>query len=244
MVPLNMKICVIGSGVAGLFTTLVLYRRGFNVTLYERAPQIGQGGYAFLLLANGLNVLRQEHLLSEINIHGDAMNQLILKNELGEFICEEKLIDAVSIQRASICQLFQNLIPNHLMKTNHQFIEFIYDADGVATHACFKNGEQVAADLFIAADGARSLVRSIIAPHYQLPSIRIKELISQANIASPHKNTLLKYQHSQGGVATGFIPMGNDKVNWYLQFDSHSYDLNKTNIELFVNNLIGYFPEP
>lgn len=238
------KICIIGGGIAGLTSAIFLKRAGFEVNIYEQAPNLGQGGFAFLLLANGLDVLKQAGLIDQIYKEGDIVNKLILNDETNKTLDIKTLSDAVCIRRTILCSILSKNISADLIESGHQFTKFIRDKNGFATHACFKNGHAVEADIFIGADGTRSLVRSEIDPSYQVPPVEIRELVSYVEIEPPLKNSLVKFQHRNGSLAAGYVPI-NNHTNWYMQFDAKYWDLDQTkDKKRFAKEMIGYFPDP
>lgn len=239
------KICIIGGGIAGLVTGIYLTRAGFDVVVCDRSQQIGHGGYAFLLLENGLSVLEHLGLMDEIRKQGDEISQIMLHNENGFAISKSALQDAFCIRRIKLCNILSNLLSPEQLLTNHHFSHFLYDNNGFATDACFLHGEKISADFFIGADGTRSMIRTIINPEYQNPQVRIKELVSSLKMPPPLNHTLVKFQHSQGRLAAGYVPIGKDYINWYIQFDSQLWEANElTDKRQLAHELIGHFPEP
>jgi len=239
------KICIIGGGIAGLASAIFLKRAGFEVSVYEQANRLGQGGFAFLLLANGLDVLKRAGLIDQIYKEGDIINQLILNDETNITLEVKALRDALCIRRTTLCTILSSNIPADLIQSGHQFTHFLRDKNGFATHACFKNGHVAEADIFIGADGTRSLVRSEIDSQYQMPEVMIRELVSYVKIAPPLRNSLVKFQHKKGSLAAGYVPINNESVNWYMQFDAKYWDLHEAkDKKLFSQEMIGYFPEP
>jgi len=239
------RICIIGGGIAGLAAEIYLTRAGFEVIICDRAQQIGNGGYAFLLLENGLSVLKQLGLMDEIQKQGDAISQLILHNENGWVLNKTSLQDALCIRRTKLCHILCNQLSPNQIVINHAFSHFLYDNNGFATHACFLNGKKIAADFFIGADGTRSQIRAVINTKFCLPEVKIKELVSALKMPPPMNHTLVKFQHSQGGLAAGYVPIGKDYVNWYIQFDSQYWKSNElTDKRQLAKQLIGNFPEP
>ena len=61
---------IIGAGITGLATALSLCRRGWSVTVFERAPALEAVGAGIQLAPNGMKVLRALGLEGEILSHG------------------------------------------------------------------------------------------------------------------------------------------------------------------------------
>jgi NADPH-dependent 2,4-dienoyl-CoA reductase/sulfur reductase-like enzyme len=51
-VVIKPKIAIIGGGIGGLTAALACHRRGFDVEVYGRAPEIGAGGIGIVLWEN------------------------------------------------------------------------------------------------------------------------------------------------------------------------------------------------
>lgn len=239
------KICIIGAGIAGLASAIYLSRAGFEVVICDRAPQPGNGGYAFLLLENGLSVLEDLGLMPAIEAQGDAISRVQLHDEGGIILSNSALQNAICIRRTRLCDILIRHLSLGQIVINHHFSHFIYDEQGFAKQACFSNGKKIAADFFIGADGTRSQIRSLIDPEFQMPAVRIRELVSALKMPPPMNNTLIKFQGSQGGLAAGYVPIGTDYVNWYIQFDSRFIERDAlTDKRKLAQALIGHFPEP
>src|SRR5437762_3078143 len=62
----QLRVGVVGSGVAGLSSAYLLARDGHQVTVIERAPRLGPVGAGLLLQPSGQFALRQMGLLEEV----------------------------------------------------------------------------------------------------------------------------------------------------------------------------------
>src|SRR5215510_2178828 len=51
------KVAVVGAGIGGLSAAIALIRRGFDVTVYEQAAQLGEIGAGIQLSPNAMRVL-------------------------------------------------------------------------------------------------------------------------------------------------------------------------------------------
>ena len=63
---LNTNIIVIGAGIGGLTTAVALRQAGFNVEVFERAPEVKEIGAGIGLSANAIRVLKHLGLMQPI----------------------------------------------------------------------------------------------------------------------------------------------------------------------------------
>lgn len=79
--PLRVGVC--GFGVAGGAAAILLARAGHEVTVIERAPQVGPVGVGFLLQPSGQEVLRAMGLLEAVVARSSRIEQLEAFTETG-----------------------------------------------------------------------------------------------------------------------------------------------------------------
>ena len=76
--PTNLKIAIIGAGVAGLSTGLLLRRLGCDVTIFEKDKSIKKEGAGIQITSNGLFVLEKLHVARAVIRNGLKPNNLII----------------------------------------------------------------------------------------------------------------------------------------------------------------------
>jgi 2-polyprenyl-6-methoxyphenol hydroxylase-like FAD-dependent oxidoreductase len=151
---------VIGGSMSGLLSGLSLRRAGWAVDIYERVESELSG--------RGAGIVAQAELIERL--HG-----LRLKTaELGVAITTRKILDAqgrltneiecrqVLTAWERVYRLLRDAFPPAHYNRGRGFAGFEQDAHKVTAH--FSDGESVAADLLVGADGIRSTVRQQAAP--------------------------------------------------------------------------------
>jgi 2-polyprenyl-6-methoxyphenol hydroxylase-like FAD-dependent oxidoreductase len=53
----GMRVAVVGAGLGGVSAAVGLHRRGHEVALYERAPELREAGTAIVIMPNGVRAL-------------------------------------------------------------------------------------------------------------------------------------------------------------------------------------------
>ena len=63
----KINVCIIGAGIGGLVTGVLLTKKGYNVTIFEKESQIG--GRAFSLEGNHIKLEDYKQLLARFNMN-------------------------------------------------------------------------------------------------------------------------------------------------------------------------------
>ena len=158
----NGKVNVIGGSMAGLFAAIALRAKGFEVQVFERASGA---------LANrGAGIATHKELYEAVRSAG-----VELREEMGVRSHGRMMLDAAGkeIYRHDFAQIMTSwgLIYRFLRAqlsdpeyhVGHGLVDIESHGDKVT--AIFENGQRSDADWLIGADGARSTVRAIVAPH-------------------------------------------------------------------------------
>lgn len=166
------KITLVGGGLAGSLLSIYLAKRGYDVHLYERRPDMRDGKYEggrsinLALSLRGITALERVGLDKEVLDISIPMAGRMMHDTQGNTAYQPYGKDGQNIYSVSRSQLNIRLLqladkyPNITMYFNHRCIE----ADIKTNETVFltEHGEKVQdkADVIIATDGAFSAVRS------------------------------------------------------------------------------------
>ncbi|KAI1874299.1 uncharacterized protein JN550_002878 [Neoarthrinium moseri] len=169
---LKLEITIVGAGLGGIATAIALARRGHSVLILEQAPELGEVGAGIQIPPNSGRLLRKwgvsKHLQKSavqpesINFRRWQDGSVIGYTDLGsEFktLYEEpyQVVHRAHFHDA----LYQRAVELGVkVKLNSRVVE--YDAEGAAV--VLEDGSIVKSDLVIAADGVKSVARSLIHP--------------------------------------------------------------------------------
>ncbi|GAA1147378.1 FAD-dependent monooxygenase [Kribbella jejuensis] len=167
---------VVGAGIGGVSAAVALQRRGWQVTVLERAPELGEVGAGISVWPSAVAVLE------ELGVKGVEKSSVQsqpagMRRPDGRWVVSAPQLGMelpVMIHRAQLHDLitaeFKNIrhtkpfgMGQVTVRTGYDVREVVQDDDGVTV-----NGE-LRADLLVAADGIRSAVRSTLYPQYAGP---------------------------------------------------------------------------
>ena len=164
------QVAIIGGGIGGLGVALSLYRAGFDVHVYEQARALREVGAGIQISPNASRVLHGLGLadeLANLGVRPLAIHQrrwddgrTLLKAPLGDAVVAAFGFPYYQCHRADVLSMLISTLPAKRLHIGHRLIAFTDHGDCV--EAEFENGERVAADAVIGADGIHSTVRRLL----------------------------------------------------------------------------------
>jgi salicylate hydroxylase len=221
MSPSSPRILIAGAGIGGLCCALALIRRGFDVTVLEQAPQLGEVGAGFQMSANGVRCLVDLGLGDELpQIATEAAGKQVRLwstgqtwklFDLGAESVEKYGFPYYLIYRADLHALMERRVralqPNAI-KLGAKAIGFVQDAEGVEVE--LENGNRVRGDILIGADGVHSRIRGAMfgqADAQFTGCVAWRGLVPRTNLPA----------HLQEKVATNWIGPGAHVIHYPLR---------------------------
>lgn len=174
---MTLRIAIVGGGLGGLGAALFLRTAGLDVTVYEQAPELREIGAGIVVPPNMVRPLDKLGLadkLSTFAVRLDAAwefrrwedGRVLFVQPMGEEC--ERLYGAhcYVAHRADLLTLFQQAVPQQLLRLDHRCIEVSQDDREVELTFVSRAGREtkVSADVVIGADGIHSTVRQAVAP--------------------------------------------------------------------------------
>ena len=164
------KIAVIGGGLGGLAGALSLHRAGFDVDVYEQAPELNEVGgginmgpnAARILYRLGLGEQLDRDAVAPIGMHQRRWDdgRTLQKGPVNPLCTELYGAPHLTMHRADLQRILASGLPKECIHLGHRLT-------GIADHGDradveFANGSRTTADIVIGADGIHSAVREIL----------------------------------------------------------------------------------
>lgn len=140
------RIAVIGGGIAGLTLASALDARSFEVTIHEAQPERRSSGSALGLWSPARRVLRRLGALPEV---GSQPTEGALHRLDGRPLVSVRGPGPVMVNRPSLLAALDAAVPESVRRLTEEVTD----------------PQTLDADLVIGADGVRSRVRGLVAPH-------------------------------------------------------------------------------
>ena len=163
-----LDIVIIGAGIGGLSAGIALQQRGHRVRLFDRVPDLTPAGAAISVWPNGVNVLEKLGLGAAIKAASGDMHSMSYSTHDGALLTRfslQPLYDAVAQQACPIARTaLQKILldgcgrDNVTLGVSCEGVE--PSGDGVLVK--FSDGQQIQADLVVAADGTHSRLRNYV----------------------------------------------------------------------------------
>ena len=159
------RVAVVGAGIGGLATAILLARAGASVTLLERAPAIAAVGAGILLQPNGLAVLTGLGLDGPLRAVAHRMDGTTIRTAAGRTVTTvgvpafgEGLDHMLAVRRSLLHQVLLDAVRGESRIGCLLGVAVTRaDPDGTLTTT---SGERIDADLVVGCDGVRSAVRA------------------------------------------------------------------------------------
>jgi len=169
MTDKRLKVVVIGGGIGGLFAANALVVRGFQVSVYEQAPNLGEIGAGVFLTPKSVRQLQRVCLGKAVEKFGARVGagSQYLRHD-GVPIAPVQVTDSAGwnatfgMHRADLVEILATALPRDVVHTGHRCTG-CEQGDDVA-RVSFANGAVAEGDVVIAADGIHSELRHEVTP--------------------------------------------------------------------------------
>ena len=223
-----MQVAIFGSGIAGLMTAITLSRVGHSCRIFERSRAAHDAGMGFILVPEGIASMQRFGVDLSGAMGGVRLEHYYCRDAAGKIVLKQTMPSgARGIRRRDLMAALVRALPSE------ESLVFGAELDSLEFGAAFQvtsarlnsssGGERIQADLYVGAEGIGSQARKALFPAWPVTQARVPEIVGLVrwartlNWAGPNFN---KFHAPGGGVAVGILPVDEEHVVWYLQFDA------------------------
>ena len=232
------QIAIIGAGIGGLTAALAFKQKGFNITVYESAAEMKPVGAGIGIVNNAMQIFKKLGIHEKIENAGvkvSAMNitdhklRLLSVMDLKEFEVKYGVCN-ISIHRAVLQNILAEEIEFENIKLSKRLLKI---EQNEKVKLSFGDGSIETADVVIAADGIKSVVRNQL---FDLSEIRdTKQIcwrgVSKVSLRKDYNNKAIEAWGK--GKRFGFVQINDQDIYWYAvvneslinQHDNNLHDL-------------------
>jgi 2-polyprenyl-6-methoxyphenol hydroxylase-like FAD-dependent oxidoreductase len=159
---------VVGGGIGGLSTALALERKGIDAVVLEAAPDVATSrvGTGLHVWPNAMVPLQQAGIADDVVARAAVITRGQFQSWRGPMLtdfpikelAEETGVPAVGMDRHALHAVLAGALQRSTLRCNSRVVSVDQEGDGVV--ARLEDGSDVTGDLLVAADGARSAIRT------------------------------------------------------------------------------------
>lgn len=163
----DMKVLIVGGGIAGLTLAGLLQQRGFAPKVVEQAPEYGQVGYVIVIWPSGSRVLKGLGLYEDLKRVGRSFTTYNVYDYKGKLIknytiekVSKKYGPIISIYRPELIDVLRKAVDPEFIKMDTTIASLNETDENIEVE--FNDGSTEEFDVVIGCDGIRSRTRKHI----------------------------------------------------------------------------------
>ncbi|MCH8550979.1 MAG: FAD-dependent monooxygenase [Natronospirillum sp.] len=217
------KAVIVGAGISGLVCAIALQRQNISVRVLEQADTLAPVGAGLSLWPNALHALGALGLSDAVTAAGARLRRGEIRQADGRVLSSMDTaglaartgMPCVMIHRAALHGLLLQALAPDTVSTG-QTAESVVAAGGEGTPARLRlhSGEELEADILIAADGANSRIRRQLWPASDL--VYRGYTAWRGIVRAPHSARLGESGESWGrGCRFGWSAVDHERIYWF-----------------------------
>lgn len=225
------KFAIVGGGIGGLTVAVALQRKGFDVTVYESAPQFKPLGAGLGLAGNAVKAFFEIGIAEDVLALGKVMKVLRIKDHKGNTITETNseemsarfgTVNNFTIHRADLHRVLLNHLEPGTVVLDKNCVDVNQDANGVTLH--FGDNTIAQADDVIACDGIHSPIRKKLLPD-SLPRYAGYTCWRAVIDKVPANFDFSQTSETWGpGCRFGIVPLAGNRIYWFACMNAKRND--------------------
>ena len=223
------SIAILGGGIGGLCTAIGLQQAGYEVTIYEGAPELKALGAGLVLSVNSILALRQLGLDEVVQSVGYAFEQVTLLDQQGRPINQTDMQSVATLYGASNFSVhradLQAVLVSQLAPDTLHIGKKCVDVDQSKNQVTllFEDGHRATANALIAFDGIHSVVRQKYLPQVTLRYAGYTCWRAVVPYSFHHYPKRFSETWGRRG-RFGIVPLTDHRVYWFATLNANRND--------------------
>lgn len=220
-------VLIAGAGIGGLAAAVALRRAGWRVTVFERAAEARELGFALVMAPNAMTALRQLGLADAVLAAGAVArvgevrraDGSVMKRIHTAAVAQALGEETVCILRPALHSILMQAAGSDCLRLHSAVAAFRQESGKVVV--TLEGGATESGDVLIGADGRGSLVRKFLHPHE--PAAEPSGLFALRGVAQHAAHLfhgLSGVQYYGRGVEIGMARASETAVYWYMSIPS------------------------
>jgi salicylate hydroxylase len=249
----TLRLGIVGAGLGGLVAAIAARRAGFEATVYEQAPALGEIGAGIQVGPNAVKVLRALGLedglrsfgaMPEHHVGRSWRSGRVLFKSATRIACLERFgAPFYQVQRSDLHAHLRSALPPDAIRLGKRCVGVDEDAAGVALR--FADGREARCDVAVGADGIHSMVRGILlgpgAPRFTGVICWRGQVAAERLPAGLIPPDSLNWMGPGGCIVHYYVRPGK-LVNWIAHRTTDIWAEESWSVEGDKDELLGAFP--
>lgn len=163
----ELRVLVVGGGIAGLTLTALLEQRGFAPVVVEKQPAYDESGHVLGLWPAGSRILKGLHVFPSFLSAGVECSRYMVANEHGEILHSYSLTSLarkygplVTVPRSELVRVLRRAVGPQRIRSGVTVRDIVQTASGAV--AVFDDGSSDVYDVIVGCDGIHSALRQML----------------------------------------------------------------------------------
>lgn len=217
---------VIGGGIGGLATAIVLKQVGIEATVFESAGELREVGAGLTLWTNAVRVLQKLGLAEAFQTIGTSITRGSIRTNKGKVLAETFLDElsrkygtvTTAVHRADLQAALLRGIGEGAVQAGAQCVGFKEGGTGV--EAYFADGRVEQGDFLIGADGIHSVIRAQLFGKAQPRYAGYTSWRGITLFEHPLFPPGATFESWGRGQRFGLVPLNRGRVYWFATFNT------------------------
>ena len=218
----SLNLSIVGAGIGGLTAGLALFKKGFNVEVFEAAKELKPVGAGIILAPNATKIFQELGLYDQILAAGNKITNIIITDNMLKQVIKNDLKEyesttgnsAIAISRSDLQKILLTQFSNDKINLNKKVSTYHQTAEKKIA-LTFADNTCLYTDILIGADGIHSSIRKKMFPNLKLRNAHQWCYRGMCNYQLPTESSKSLFELWGAGTRFGFVQVNNSQVYWY-----------------------------